>query len=89
MLPLRTTRRQLWTLVGAARASLEKRVAAALAPEPVAAPPQLAVDEMQLALDHIRAAWMTLRGTGRSDAQVSQTLRQMLNQLEAGRVDRN
>jgi hypothetical protein len=88
MLPLRTTRRQLWTLVGAASAALARRAAAALTRTNPRPPDLLPVDDQARALDLVRAAWLVLRGSGRSDAQVSQTLRHMINLLEAGRVDR-
>jgi hypothetical protein len=75
---------RLSSLVGAARASLERRVAHLVRPLAAAPPPPaLTVDPGALARDHLRAAWSTLRASGRTDAQVSQMLRLMLNQLES------
>ena len=91
MLPIPVARRRLRSLVGAARATIERRVAALIRPPeppPPRPPAELTVDTEALALDHLRAAWLTLRASGRTDAQVSQSLRLMLNDLESGRRDR-
>lgn len=98
MLPIPVARRRLLvarkfvSLVGAARATIERGVAALIGPpepSPPRPPAELTVDADALALDHLRAAWLTLRASGRTDAQVSQSLRLMLNDLESGRRDRS
>ena len=91
MLAIPVARRRLRSLVGAARATIERGVAALIRP-PEPTPPrplaELPFDAQELALDHLRAAWLTLRASGRTDAQVSQSLRLMLNDLESGRRHR-